>query len=422
MSLPRTKERWLLSLPSKPWSKSNTNWAGGVSTTQGISTPVYVKQTTTSQGNPWKGRQRTGTFKDIGSNFETNRQSYSPGSGGPEFLRHKIYGNSTEEIHGALWAPAQPPTQAVFDALRNQMQLSSMLTLHGMGATAIARTTPTNPAVDMMTFVGELRKEGIPKVLNAQNWSRKVPVSKKASDEYLAWQFGAVPFVGDLLDLADTVRHQDKILAQYERDSGRNVRRKYEFEPIRSGSTQVSRGIHPYHPAPWNPYLVNAGRLDIETEKVRRVWFSGCYTYYLTLPKDTRSRLERTAQEAKRLYGVRVTPDVLWNLTPWTWAADWMANGGDVIQNLSSFSQDGLVLRYGYVMEESSITVTRRFKSDPGLDPVNLNLADSYSLTRKIRWRATPYGFGLDPDGFTAKQVSILAALGLSTRGQKYQG
>jgi hypothetical protein len=37
-----------------------------------------------------------------------------------------------------------------------------------------------------------------------------------------------------------------------------------------------------------------------------------------------------------------------------------------------------------------------------------------YGVTTKIRYPATPYGFGIAEDGLSPKQWSILAALGIN--------
>lgn len=119
--------------------------------------------------------------------------------------------------------------------------------------------------------------------------------------------------------------------------------------------------------------------------------------------------------EANKLLGTRLTPEVLWNLAPWSWAADWITNTGDVLHNISMFAQDGLVLRYGYVMEETIIERTWTlhgvgFKSSPG----PYNFSSTLREIHKVRRKATPFGFGVSEEAFTPRQYSILAALGMS--------
>jgi hypothetical protein len=142
-------------------------------------------------------------------------------------------------------------------------------------------------------------------------------------------------------------------------------------------------------------------------------WFSGCYTYqYEPTEMDN---LERIVQEASLLYGLELTPEVLWNLAPWSWLVDWVANVGPVVHNLSAFQQDGLVIRYGYVMETTTRTYRRTNTVRPqSFAPIPFVYDDSFIGTRKRRVQATPYGFGLTLDAFTNRQWSILAALGMT--------
>jgi len=116
--------------------------------------------------------------------------------------------------------------------------------------------------------------------------------------------------------------------------------------------------------------------------------------------------------------GVKLTPEVLWNLAPWSWLADWFANIGDIIAINTALGSDNLVLRYGYFMRHTTRTLNADHsgvnftKFHPG--PVTFQA----KLEEKQRVRSTPYGFGLNTDSFTTQQWAILAALGL-TKGDR---
>jgi len=117
---------------------------------------------------------------------------------------------------------------------------------------------------------------------------------------------------------------------------------------------------------------------------------------------------------AQKILGTDLTPETLWNLAPWSWAVDWIMPVGDLIGNLQDMASDGLVLRYGYIMEHSFVSDTYTFQGPTGL-PASL-VPGSYILSRetKKRVRATPYGFGLTWSGFSPRQLAILTALGIS--------
>jgi hypothetical protein len=113
--------------------------------------------------------------------------------------------------------------------------------------------------------------------------------------------------------------------------------------------------------------------------------------------------------------GLNPTPDVLWQVTPWTWAVDWFSNAGDVISNWSAFHIDGLVMRWGYQMEHSIIRDTYSLVGARDVSGDAQPVSDVTFITEtKVRVKATPYGFGIDLGGLSPFRLSILAALGLS--------
>jgi hypothetical protein len=121
-------------------------------------------------------------------------------------------------------------------------------------------------------------------------------------------------------------------------------------------------------------------------------------------------------QKAEYLLGLELTPEVLWNLAPWSWLSDWVVNVGDNLHNVSAFSSDGLVMKYGYLMVESKVSQMRSLDA-----PLPLKGGGSIAIpslhtasVRKQRFRATPYGFGMNPSSFNLRQWTILGALGLT--------
>jgi len=115
---------------------------------------------------------------------------------------------------------------------------------------------------------------------------------------------------------------------------------------------------------------------------------------------------------ARKILGVGLTPDTVWNLNPWTWAADWFANTGDLMTNVSNMGQDGLLMQYGYQMAEETVKTytVARLASIPS--------ASATTTRTRIQKRAkripsSPYGFGVTLSTLSARQLAIIAALGL---------
>jgi hypothetical protein len=260
-------------------------------------------------------------------------------------------------------------------------------------------------------------KEGLPSLVGSQAWRQGANAGRKAGSEYLNIQFGWLPIVNDIRKFADAVSHADTVLAQYERDSNKQVRRRYNFPSQRELSPEImlssdtsaftligSSVIGPGAPR---------GSLVRIRETIRKQWFSGAFVYHLPTGYDSRSELARLALQAKKLYGLTLTPEVVWNLAPWSWAVDWFSNAGDVLSNISDMATDGLVMRYGYLMEHTITKDTYRlappFKNGGGTVPPLTLVRET-----KVRRRANPFGFGVSWDGLSPRQLAITVALGLS--------
>jgi len=290
-----------------------------------------------------------------------------------------------------------------------------------LGTTAIARTIPTNPVAGAAQFLGELR-EGLPTIPGSSYVNRGGLGG--LADEYVNVEFGIKPIVSDLQKFGEAFRTSSEVLDQLERDSGRLVRRRYSFPEVREVSepevlsSNISYGSPPLRLANPSAFLQTSGRLTKQRVVTTRYWFSGAYTYYYDRGDSTRSRMKRTEQNLAKLFGLRLTPELLWELTPWSWLVDWKSNMGDAIHNFSAFHNDGLVMRYGYMMCHMTISDTYLLDGVVYADGTGGPLAQTFTTEVKKRVKATPYGFGLDPDAFTPRQWAILSALGISKGGK----
>lgn len=350
---------------------------------------------------------------DQGGAFLQVSHDYSESGNGPELHLNGSFGSRYDGYAKAV-ATGVSENSGFWPLL--PLTFWDMSSLNALGAVAIARVSPTNPVADLSTFIGELR-EGLPR-LGIETFRSRSQIARNAGSDYLNLEFGWKPLVSDLQKFAYAVRNKDKILAQYERNSGKPVRRSMEL--LNEVSTEVEVTANKL-PPPFPIYFhidknIKKGTLRRVRTTNHRIWFSGSFTYYLSLSKDSRKRF---LQEANKLFGVRLTPETVWNLTPWSWAADWVGNLGDVIHNISAFHSDGLVMPYAYLMEEYSISETFElsgvvFNYDSNR-PIPGNYSQTFTTTGKKRVSATPFGFGLLPDvNFTSRQKAIIAALGLT--------
>lgn len=418
MSSPSTKERPIPD-PSGVGNMVTVSTfpSGQVNTvkTSGVPDLPKGRQVTTSEGHPFMSRNKDKNRNDLGGDFTTNRQFVA----GKKFPSVTL--NDKRTADGIVTStnyigPMLPvnPTGLVFPPDLS----SSNAALDSVGATAVARCKPTNSVASASVALGELLKDGLPHLVGHRTWEGRAITAKSAGDEFLNVEFGWNPLISDIRSFSMAVRNANAVLTQFERDSGRNVRRRYEFPVQTTKQETLWDGpnrcyINPFNSNLLNPAAVLGPAYRIRTT-IRRQWFSGAFTYRIPLGTSLGSTLRRQYLEAGKLLGTNLTPETLWNLAPWSWAADWFSNAGDVVSNLSDAATYGLVLRYGYVMEETITTDTYVRIGDTGFKSGAGGVTTTLVNHTKKRRRANPFGFGVTYDGLNPIQYAILAALGMS--------
>lgn len=389
----------------------------------GVATATHNRQVVESRGHPYSllGRDNF----DIGGRFLSLKAEVPVR--GRQIAVRRNYGGSPPYItywEGRMLASSE--AASILDAsqgsasdersyLASKVPSVSTADMYAAGATAINRCAPTNPLVDLSTSFAELLREGLPSIPGRGGG---------AGGEYLNYQFGIAPLVSDIRDFRRVLADADALYEQYERNSGKHIRRRYRFPVVREQSQTTKTGQAPKMVRVTRPNgskdsigysgaHVRAGTLSQITTTETRIWFSGAFTYYL--PK---SGWRREMDRLDRLYGLKPGVDTLYQLTPWSWLVDYFSNLGDVIENINAFSSDGLVMPYGYVMAQKTVTITSKldFGLWNGTAFAPSSVGDTVVLTSKRRLPASPFGFGFSDGSLTPKQWSILAALGLTRR------
>jgi len=387
----------------------------------------------------------SGTTKVYGTQLtvsESHRFPPPKGSltdaGGPFFTQKRRIATKIRRIPFTAVRPAGPPggkQTAVYNGPRLPVappgvaggvawpspSIASDDDLEELGATAISLCKPTNSVADVLTAVSEILKDGLPHLAGSLIWKDRYSAARSArsassslSDEYLNLQFGLLPLANDITKFADGVTRADAVLAQYERDAGKVVRRNFYFPTKTTRTETKATDVFPWTPVGNNVWGGSAGVRTLNTELVQRRWFSGAFTYYLPSGYDSRNKVAGLALLAQRL-GVQPSLNTIWELTPWSWAVDWFSNTGDVISNIQSFNIDGLIMRYGYMMEHTVHTHTYTFEGCRDILGRPLKVQPlTLVVETKRRIAANPFGFGVSWSGLSSFQASILAALGIS--------
>lgn len=354
---------------------------------------------------------------DQGHEFNTQKLSYSWS------LRDFTFGytdnrRNTFEYRGPLW----PATHSIFSLDPGYAAWHSLTSLEARGTEAIRDTIPNKSPADLAQALIELKREGLPKLIGLQTL-RDGLSPRSTGGEYLNLEFGIKPILRDLLDVATAVSNSRELYKRWMTESGKKLHRQRHFPVVRETLTSgpiAGSGISRWPVLNMQYCFVSNGTGIATTtvEKSRRDYFKGAYTYHID--KDKLGTMLGNAEAAAWLLGLKVTPEVLWEITPWSWLVDWVTNIGDNISNASALGSDGLVLRYGYMMRHTRVTSTRTLvgvKHVSTLKPVPpISFVALYE--RKQRIRANPYGFQTLTSAFSPKQWSILTALGL-TRGNR---
>lgn len=293
---------------------------------------------------------------------------------------------------------------------------ASVSLMDSTGATAIARSEPLRSKVDLGVAFSELIKDGIrlpAEFLKFLSESFRKGV-KGAADDYLNIMFGLKPLLQDLRDFWNTTQNTHRLLLQYAADTGKPVRRRWDFEPVietrtSSGGCFLGTG-----------HATLLSRVDAFERRSTHKWFSGQFVYGLPVDSNKLSEIERLRDQADYLYGLMPDVETLWNLLPWSWALDWFTNAGDVVHNINAFEAQGLVMRYGYVMYQQELLQDYTIIPGGGVDWATVSRHHVVTSVKQRR-KANPYGFGVTDLSLSKGQLGILAALGLS-RGFRDRG
>lgn len=405
----------------RPLELKGTSWTviNGALTSPQAHGPMWIAehQMTWSEDHP--GWRKSAGRRDVGGPFETIRTRYNASydlstsySFGPFGGIGRRYTGHVLPVYSFPSALGAGATEA---NLKGFVPSLGDSTLGSMGASAISSVAPTSPTVDGSVAIAELYREGLPSLVGSQLFSRKHSSVSGTGSEFLNFQFGILPIWSDLKKTAHAVLTTDTIIRQLLRDSGKNVRRRYDFPQ----TTTITPSALADNAFPW-PYLTvyhwtkTNGQSMIHTKTERSVWFEGCFTYYLS--PEMLTGWEGAVNQARLIYGLEIGPNVVWNLLPWSWLIDWLVNVGPVMENMNRFARDDLTLRYGYTMEHTRVTQTTKF---PGLKAIESGSTPKDPVfvlkgERKIRRKQSPFVLGLTGSEFTLRRAAILTALGMT--------
>lgn len=327
---------------------------------------------------------------------------------------NKSYGSN---FNLTYYGPIHVPVNVPLDGLGITIPAPNWNDLDALGAEAVSLVHPGNPNAELGVALGELARDGLP-IPGIQAWKHRTELAKAAGSEYLNAVFGWLPMLDEMSDIMQSITQGNMILENYHNSSGTFVHREFQFPIIESESETVlfpkSSANSGISTTAFHLPDSERGPLTRTTKTYIRRKFSGAFGYHADKGSTPVARMLGYGSDANKLFGTSLTPEVMWELTPWSWAVDWFSNAGNVITNLSNELLSGSVMRYGYIMEEKIIrdiyTLDRA-----GLAGYN-GPVPPVTVTYKTlkRREANPFGFGLSWDNLSPSQLLIAAALGIT--------
>lgn len=299
-------------------------------------------------------------------------------------------------------------------------------TMVNMGTKGWDKLKPANRQLELGQFLGELKDfkqmfHSPLKIYDDMGFSSSpeemlsrlrdtARMARNSGKGYLASAFGTDPFVKDVRAMLDFTSLLQRQLRQLKKDNGRVVRRRGNVSVNTSVTSNTMHGYGYFAPAV-GPYWADSGlgeRITVE-RTYTRFWFSGAFRYWIPdLPESPVN-----FSNLSRILGLNPSPSLAWELTPWSWLADYFGNLGSILSNVSGNAADTLVALYAFTMgtDEYSKKVSVRFRGKSGL---TYSTQYTQLSSCKRRTAATPFGFGVNMSGLSPKQLAILTALGLS--------
>lgn len=276
------------------------------------------------------------------------------------------------------------------------------------GPEAWRKFKPGRPKANLATFIGEARD--LPRLLQFR--ARQF---KDVGGNYLNVQFGWIPFLSDILEMIKLSKNIERELAKIRASNGKwllrhgSVAEDRNVSAVWSGSGSSS--WYGFTPAIDSSYVrFSSIAASGQASYHRKVWFSGRFRYYI--PEKELNSVRWRRDTIRKLYGASITPDVLWELMPWSWLIDYFSNAGDVFANLSQGYVDA-VAKYAYVMGTTTYAQEQR-SSFTAVDGQQVAGLIRRERIYKHRCTASPFGFGLEESDLSDKQKMILIALGLA--------
>lgn len=344
-------------------------------------------------------------------------------------VRRTYDGDIWASLDAGLWNPSSY-SFGFATKTSSDLQVSSA-NRQAMANRYFSATAPDKNEGSLMVTLIELLRGDIPSVLKnfRELMSGLKSVQNYAGSEALNIMFGWVPLIQEYANLIKVGMALERVI-YYE-----SFRRKRQWDgPSVSGTSSPSvllscsgsaYGVDTLHRV--GDVLGGttgvgasfyAAHRWVESEDYH---FSSKYTGLAKAGRRANAFSDQAMDVVKRL-GLVDDPQMLWELTPYSWLVDWFTSMGASISNANVYSP----VRGKYNVDYAYLTTQRIRSSEADLSrPVSALGANVKSLrvtrprsiaisTTRWRDRATPFGFGTQLGSLSGSQFAILVALGFA--------
>lgn len=258
---------------------------------------------------------------------------------------------------------------------------------------------------------------------------RRAP--KQATDEFINQNFGWAPFLGDVGDMYKLVTDFRALEKKEIERNGKWRKRRRREEDVRSETlvwqaNSQSNGSYAFPPL-YSPNVnlnlkaqpgmhgkERPDHLSVHRVSVMEIWYEGKFrTYRPEFDAGLSSGYPGldSANRAMTMAGLRITPTLLYNITPWTWLVDWFAGVGDAVQRYEDMLSDTVAAEYFYLMRRLvsryEYTITKQTRDGA----LTLKWMGGVETKRRAVG-GNAFGFSGSPSGLSGRQLAILGALG----------
>lgn len=406
----RSRREWRAqSGPSYPWI--NDPW----STPSVYDLGYRVEQLLLSQGNPAPYGSRPQNGGDFLTKSYERRMKPS---------RMNLLSESNSTLRWRNIGLIFPNNPGWLSGLDPRSWLSIKSTMIAMGTKGWNRFSPGSPIASLSQFIGELRqlprdpfkmaREMVQSIRRARSNTVGADILRRSvGDHYLNWSFGWRPFLQDLEKISQFNEELFRSLDQLYRDHGKVVRRRGTIESTSTTTVTVDNSGSTGGYMPQIATNKSGGsRRTVTTIVKDRYWFSAGFTFRMPNVNDS----EAMSSLRQYLQGGGISPSVVWELTPWSWLADYFTSIGDSLENWEKSRAINLAAKYAYVMHKRDITTVSQHQSWAYDGSFSLSASATSRAITQARTGASAYGFGFTTGALNNAQIANLVALGLSRR------